>query len=412
MPAATLGRWLVLCGLALHVAFHGNSALAQRMESRVRSNGRVDSAAAPYLATAKGSNSRRRQSSRSTRRQSSSSSQQRSSRSSRSSTISKTSRKSPDFDFPPVFDNGFLDHGLAVVQGLPEVFDPERMCGKHSDSQSWFEEVTVLEDQLRNGDRSKYWDMCYAVECSVNVGPPHPEAIINRAKLLDRINDLTECIATLEYGMKVDPNSPKMMERLADALMKFATEGNGNAAPTKHMREARAEGAKLYMKLTSMRVEDLEKAQHCFELSSVRRHMQSKSGEIECLRRAVALERNNSGYGNTLLAAAMAYSVAEIEKLHKEFGSASRNYQLHSEAPKDLPLQPIHEWFAGYPGALEASRYTTTGLLGSDYAPGRGGSDKGKPFEDWFGDSPLQEILDTSGVLFTEVRVYTAITLS
>ena len=253
--------------------------------------------------------------------------------------------KSPDFDFPLVRADGFLDHGLSGMTGLP-AFDRD-MCNRLPSSAEWFKEVTTLEDRLRNGDQSCYWDMCYAIECSVNVGPPLADAILNRAMLLLRIGDVTGQLATLRYALKVSPGSPKVMETLGAGLMQFSDQPAGSAEQNKQRAIARREGMSLFRQLSAMSIDSMNNGKFCFELAGVRRHAGDLRGEIQALTRAVELEPWNAGYGGNLLTAVNAFSVEEIRKLHDKFSKNSRNYQLWSHAPKVLPLQPISDWLTG-----------------------------------------------------------------
>jgi hypothetical protein len=224
-------------------------------------------------------------------------------------------------------------------------------------------------------------------------------------------------------GPQIAPDSPRMLEGLATALMNFAHKQDAtSAAQHKEFERAHNEGIRIYDKLTAQRVDDMHNAQHCFELSGVRMNAGDLRDEIRCLSRAVELEPGNAGYANNLFTKVMAFSTEEIDRLHKQYGSHSRNAERWHAAPKDRRMVPLPEWLAGYPGALDAAAYTTAALLGPGYRSGDGGggiSNTGEnhptgelapapAFAGWYSGSDLRAIVDSAGARQTEVRAPSA----
>lgn len=78
---------------------------------------------------------------------------------------------------------------------------------------------------------------------------------------------------------------------------------------------------------------------------------------------------DQAGYASKLWASCLETSVEQIRKVRDLFSHQSRNYLLWTQATRRRPLVPVEEWLAGYPGAREASAYTTASLLGPAYHP-------------------------------------------
>ena len=118
---------------------------------------------------------------------------------------------------PPTDASGFLLHGLPALRGLPNRFDANR-CNKFSNSMEYMQHTRHVEDLLNMGNHTLYWTFIYALECTLVVAPPSPEAILLRVDLLKRIGDERAAFATLRYARRVAPASPAVKWALAEAI--------------------------------------------------------------------------------------------------------------------------------------------------------------------------------------------------